>query len=152
MSFFDVSKDWCILVPQPHKVPSVNILAKKIEELRKIAGENPPRKIFVIDGASIGAKESDTSIGDTSIGDTTIGDSTVGDGNVVANSIPFVINYDDTSRKQGFAWRASPERIEIYAHSIQSLDNAINDFIGNIALPPSGSCFPLLKNANHTFG
>jgi hypothetical protein len=129
--FFDVSKPWCILVPQPDKVPSVNILAQKIEELRKIAGEDTPRKVPVLDGASIGTGGTcDSAIVDT----------------------PIVINYDDTSRKLGFAWRTSPERIEIYAHSIQSLENAIDDFIANIALPPSGVCFPLLKNANHTFG
>jgi hypothetical protein len=130
--FLDVSKPWCILVPEPHKVPSVKILAQKISELRKKAGDLPP-DARVMDVPVLDAEQNTA-------------------GGAVQADTPIVINYDENSKKTGFAWRVSSERIEIYAHSIISLDNAINDFINNIdGGSPSGTCFPLLKNAHHSF-
>lgn len=78
-----------------------------------------------------------------------------------AGTAEIILNCDSSSKKNGFAWRAAPERIEIYGHSPRSLDNAIFDFLsalgvifpskGSVRLPEAhdGTRFSLNVKGNH---
>jgi tetratricopeptide (TPR) repeat protein len=132
---FEVSKNWYILAPDPDGIESINELSRMISLLRKNAGlsrSEPP-----VSNANSTSSSS-------------------------AGSAEIIINYDGQSRKSDFAWRAAEERVEIYAHSLESLDHAIADFIKALGIsrtdgqtvipaPKSGSRYLLLRKANHSF-
>jgi tetratricopeptide (TPR) repeat protein len=127
--FFEASKGWQILAPDPDGIESICELSRVIALLRENAGlakSQPP--VFDANNAP--------EIGNAEI----------------------IINYDEKSCRNDFVWRLSEERIEIYAHSLESLDDAIADFIqalgvgrtaGHpvIPVPQSGSRYVLLRKA-----
>jgi tetratricopeptide (TPR) repeat protein len=132
-SFFEASKGWCILAPEAEGIESISELSRVIALLRENAGlERNKPPVFDRNNAP------------------------------ATGNAEIIINYDEKSRKSSFAWRLGEERVEIYAHSLESLDNAIADFIqalgvGNAAghpvipAPQSGSRYLLLRKANRFF-
>jgi hypothetical protein len=53
-----------------------------------------------------------------------------------------IINADLNSKKLSYSWRASETRVEIYGHSLESVEDAVNDFfkmLGESSSPDAGS-------------
>jgi hypothetical protein len=136
--FFDASKNWVILAP-PGETALIKELALFIARLRteaKLPCVQPP----VLDGSAVSGPA---------------------DGGGSAGSGEIIVNYDPQSKKNAYAWRAAAERVEIYAHSPQSLKNAIADFISAftgerhspVPTPPppvENPLFKLSKKSNHS--
>ena len=129
----DVSKNWVISAAKSCAAASVKDLAAVIAALRRKAG------------CAGGAPECfDAESG------------------APADAAEIIVNCDLGSRKNSFAWRAGAERIEIYGHSLRSLDNAIFDFIAALGVhldgaqgltlpqPVAAAVYALQKKSEHT--
>lgn len=117
---FDVSKNWVILATPACRVQAARDLAKMISKLRESAGF--ARTAPVIIDSENAAPEGAAEI---------------------------ILNCDEGSQKNSFAWRTAEERIEIYGHSLRSLDNAIFDFLQAITKHCGKGVFSLAKKSAH---
>ncbi|MDR2864383.1 MAG: hypothetical protein LBV68_02095 [Spirochaetaceae bacterium] len=133
-AFFDSSKNWYIVTPESDGIKSIEELSRVISLLREKAG------LAKIAPPIISAKNASP-----------------------PESAEIIINYTAGSPGMSFAWRAGEERIEIYAHSLQSLDNAIADFLKALGInrappetlalpsPAQGALYLISKKAEHVF-
>lgn len=140
--FFNAAINWVILAPSGDREPPVKELSSFISALR--SGAN-----LTGGGACIfDALEATGSARGGHCGASCDGE--------------IIINYDGQSQKSAFAWRAGEERIEIYAHSVRSLANAVADFIrafgaehdGSgwlLPAPVKGPLYRLSKKAHHSW-
>ncbi|MDR2468808.1 MAG: hypothetical protein LBD22_07600 [Spirochaetaceae bacterium] len=133
MFFFDVSKNWVILAPAVCRTAAARDIAATIALLRERAGLTAAEPPIL-------------DMEDTA----------------PANAAEILLNCDDDSVKNSFAWRAGAERIEIYGHAPRSFDFAVFDFLAalgvdfteydHIRLPAAAQHgrYPLAKKSEYT--
>lgn len=133
MGVFDVSKKWVILAPQLCRAASLDDLAAAIALLRRNAG---------LDDAAPGIIDAEAA--------------------AAGSGAELLVNADAGSDKNNYAWRAAGDRVEIYGHSLRSVDNAIFDFLAALGIdaplcggvrlprPQAAAAYPLRKTSVYT--
>lgn len=130
MKGFDAAKKWVILAPQLCRTAAVHELAALIGAMRERAG-GKGAPVPIMDASKTQPE----------------------------GTCEIVINWDEDSSRNSFAWRCGAERVEIYGHSLRSLDNAIYNFCTTLGIgfsesrpvlpaPASGSFYAMKKLAH----